>query len=651
MSEIEVPVTLQLTVRDIAVQIEREVKKLAKVSPFSEETSKQTAKKVGKEVQTAMGGALEHALRAFRYYKGYPFIAEMIKSIENVFKEPRKLLVETVGEVGIEKMEAAYKPGKLEKEDLGSITKETDTTLQKIAIINKGSSNTLNSIVGTLSGVIGSVNALTIGLLAISSIFLKGIGEMMGGFFEAFQPLYNVLRTIGKLVGMIVASVVNLLVPFLMLIAYLLVPILKIMNFIFRPIFLILMKGMQGTVKLLNDLISTILKGGGDLGVILGSIIKVIIDTLAPFFAAFLSVITPIIQGVLGWLGQAIYDFLTMNVEEVTKQIPILGGVIGFAIKAMQMLIGAILGFIVGLVGKESFADMGILTKEMTSNLTKVNAGFRLGEGIAKIMIQMAIAFGTLLGYFVDTIIPQIGAWIEKLKADPLGALWDLLVGTLKLIIDSFKALLLGTGKKFYKTTLEFEPTWMGEPPKLKEVTKEKEELTLGEIFEQQGLIGAVNKLAKDFTGIDIIGYWNGTLKPALDSLVKMITALATVFENWSKNINTNIIPNLERWVKSAINKLVETALPTYSVTKIAAKMITGKDMVISPTGTLISTHPEDYIIATRTPERLGGRNSSGEEVTINLTVNSSASNPRDLAREISKELQYALRNRSSYGY
>jgi hypothetical protein len=60
-------------------------------------------------------------------------------------------------------------------------------------------------------------------------------------------------------------------------------------------------------------------------------------------------------------------------------------------------------------------------------------------------------------------------------------------------------------------------------------------------------------------------------------------------------------------------------------------------DAIISPNGNIITTAPDDYLIATKTPGSLG--NSNGTNITVNVTVQGSVTTEKELANSISSIL------------
>ena len=71
-------------------------------------------------------------------------------------------------------------------------------------------------------------------------------------------------------------------------------------------------------------------------------------------------------------------------------------------------------------------------------------------------------------------------------------------------------------------------------------------------------------------------------------------------------------------------------------------------DAIISPNGNIITTAPDDYLIATKTPGSLG--NSNGTNITINVTVQGSVTTEKELASSISS-LIFNQRSRGILSY
>jgi hypothetical protein len=95
-----------------------------------------------------------------------------------------------------------------------------------------------------------------------------------------------------------------------------------------------------------------------------------------------------------------------------------------------------------------------------------------------------------------------------------------------------------------------------------------------------------------------------------------------------SEDLELSFIGNM------ATNPL-QTIAKTFSVSNILDKL-TGSnvsDAIISPSGNVISTHPDDYLIATKTPETLGG----GGSVNVNPTYYITVSDKREFENMLRK--------------
>jgi hypothetical protein len=81
--------------------------------------------------------------------------------------------------------------------------------------------------------------------------------------------------------------------------------------------------------------------------------------------------------------------------------------------------------------------------------------------------------------------------------------------------------------------------------------------------------------------------------------------------------------------IGSILGNLLSPKLPSWTGIFGGGEELT--DAIISPNGNLLSTHPDDYLIATKTPETLG----KGQgEMIINVTYNiSGVSSPSDVKK------------------
>jgi phage-related protein len=118
-------------------------------------------------------------------------------------------------------------------------------------------------------------------------------------------------------------------------------------------------------------------------------------------------------------------------------------------------------------------------------------------------------------------------------------------------------------------------------------------------------ILGAIILVAKAFTILSTV------LVDILTVITKVATFLTNVFTAAINGVGDAILwlaeqfEKLYKWVEKVVNKMSQ-------IGDGMGKVITGKiskvnDAVVSPSGNIISTHPDDYIIATKDPSSLGG--------------------------------------------
>jgi len=149
----------------------------------------------------------------------------------------------------------------------------------------------------------------------------------------------------------------------------------------------------------------------------------------------------------------------------------------------------------------------------------------------------------------------------------------------------------------------------------------------------------------------DLLPVMNALLwvtKEVLFFLSQGLDAVKTGFEGWAWIIGVVIdaVKELVSWIKSALDWINKLLSPLNKVSNGLTGLTGGKavttanimsgskkvnDAIISPDGRIITTHPDDYLIATKNPGGMGG-------MTIYIE-NVYGMNPRELSRALKNEL------------
>lgn len=153
-------------------------------------------------------------------------------------------------------------------------------------------------------------------------------------------------------------------------------------------------------------------------------------------------------------------------------------------------------------------------------------------------------------------------------------------------------------------------------------------------------LVGAVVILAK------LLQYMIIVVTEVLTVVTKLATFLAKVFKATLDGIADAIIwviakfKELIDWVERALSKIGQVGKSVLGAFG-GGKKSKVNDAVISPSGDVISTHPDDYIIATKDPGSLAG---GGFVVNINGGNYLSESAAQELGDMIIKQLSFQMR-------
>lgn len=139
-------------------------------------------------------------------------------------------------------------------------------------------------------------------------------------------------------------------------------------------------------------------------------------------------------------------------------------------------------------------------------------------------------------------------------------------------------------------------------------------------------------------------------LDPILNFFKKISTEITSAIDKVGNWIEENIINPIKNLFNSIIN-WVKNLLPGGS----GGKSSSVSDAIIAPGGKVITTDPQDYLIATKDPNSLLGSNRGTTISTMNVNIAvqelNSDTQLRELADKISKEIQRKISYGSSGGY
>lgn len=157
---------------------------------------------------------------------------------------------------------------------------------------------------------------------------------------------------------------------------------------------------------------------------------------------------------------------------------------------------------------------------------------------------------------------------------------------------------------------------------------------------------------------VTIIGKWLGELPGKLWAIV--FAAWSTI-STWPDKIWNNILKPAFQAVADAMRSAVDSIRNIgqgiiASITSAAGRagnfvrsVIGVRDAVIAPGGRLITTDPQDYLIATKNPKALGGGGGSTINININSPVVRNDSDIKMLIKEFSRVMQREQRRYTSY--
>jgi len=460
-------------------------------------------------------------------------------------------------------------------------------------------------------------------------IMFLGTGLLIKVIADVLTAMWGGFKSLTKVWGGILAMITKMVEPFVNLVIPLLLPFLRIMslmakmiNMTIMPIFNAMMKAFAPKGEVMTAAMDKIM--GGD---IMGGIGIVLADTANTFMEMrdeIKAKLMPLFEMLGGW----IMSFLTMDLTEVHNTInellgDQLGTVVNMFIDMLYFGISAITGFIAQLVGAENFNK--VFGEDAFKDVEETNKGFAAGVNIGEVLQGL----WTELDNFLTAIIEN-----------PVGTLWTLFTDTLNNLITAFSELVFGVkgGKEF-----SYEEVMSGAAePKAAPSGERPGDLT--QIMRDEGLIGAINKIVSDITGVDFKKMWDDHLQPAFTALALAVnTAITTAFgENgeggvWGDFVtamgskNSGLIGALNAWTDNmlgfanpaqylmdAISDWVSKAFSEGGDdAKDEGYTLVNQDFISRPGQGTSHFSPDDTIIGIKDPSKLGG----GGGNTYNITV------------------------------
>jgi len=254
-----------------------------------------------------------------------------------------------------------------------------------------------------------------------------------------------------------------------------------------------------------------------------------------------------------------------------------------------------------------------------TTSIQALRTRFDIGIGIIKEWIEaFATAFRAMKVRF-DIGVDIVKSWIEVLGTAfaAIKTRFDIGVGIIRAWVDTFDTILTAA--------------W-----------------TTG--------ISAVRGLAK--------WIWDtatGVLKPVFDFLKPLSTWLSSLFKSVFNFVSDqlkgplNLGKAMFNAIMDAVNAAVDAAKKLMSSVQNAASGLTGgvipkaaRDLIISPSGAF-STHPDDFLIATKNPHSLGGGGNYNITINVSVAKMDSSSDIEALAERLSQAMERNLKRAGNY--
>jgi len=479
------------------------------------------------------------------------------------------------------------------------------------------------SVGGTIGAFFGQLIGIVVGIASVLALIAAGIFALIVGISAlgvAFKPILKILQAIGRVLGATLVPISMVIMTLLQPLIWVLMPFVRLMNAIFRP----LRTAMAEFFKKNKELIKS-----GDLFGILGGLF----DALKPAIVGLVSAIGSIVMPLFGLLGEWIIGFLTINLDELKMTLEKLlgkdlGDTVSMFINVLHWAISAVAGFAAQLAGEENFDKL--FGAGAFEDVMKKNEGAAAGKGLAETLQKLWTIFNE---------------WITAFTNDPLGTVYSTMIGAITSFTSNIKQLLFGTGvpKGLTVGTPNYKPS-----PQI------PVQDTIETVFEEKGLIGAINMLVSQFTGIDVgkfwadlNTYWADTLKPVLDkawtTINKFLTtewaSMLTAFTSLNNSLGTaatafSIITGT--WLADQIKSAIISWLGPKP--KDSGSGVIHNDFIMRPGQGAVSFSPNDTVFGLKNPGSLsdGGNSTS---IVINVSGNVDDKTARFITDTVQREI------------
>lgn len=756
MADIQVPVTLELTVKDMTVKLERELKKVKAMPGMDESSAKKAGQTLGKEVKNPLAKAVIDAFRAVRYMKFAPAVRSMFgldnleklaKGTSNKMKEmqdmgifematistakPKKpTKVPSLEDMGIFKMATVAPPMAPEAGVMESLGTEIIGGLTGLGAFI---ADALALIPSALAGVL--VGILTAALAVAFTLVLTGIMKVFEGFMSVFESVFSILKIIGKLIGLIVWPFVGIFIPLFVALTRPLTIVAKMLMVIFRPFYKRIMDAMKDQMAS-----GSITDAMGLVGIAFTETTKAFVGMITLAFLQVMAWAVKLLISAFFFASKLLLvalfglaKLITLIIVGIARLIPFGGGA-GLEAGAMGALgdVGSTIALAIGqfeMTENLWAAIIDTFVSDFETQFYKMaDSTLNLSESLKpanQYLIDLATALDPTFGEAVQTVLTiaeNAGDAMDKIalgEGDLTTKLTNIFTifttGTTDLTTytDALKlawsdlASVVALSETAISTSVENIITKLDElMPKKTETTAPSPsefvgppspftgsrtwELGLGP-GDTEAMAAAMKDVAKylDDMGVDIssstfttemataeekfktLGTFtvtgadlqrlkgssdlvDGALATNKDSFLMTTQAASTAMtgvkgsmDSVKNKVTSDVLPNIVSWFKAAVKAAANAAVA--GLPALPPKPV--GDAIITPSGQVIQTSPADYIMAMTNPEKLAGMGGGGGNVTINLSINATSTDSKTLADQISKELQYKLRNRSLYGY
>jgi hypothetical protein len=189
--ELSVPVHLELTVSDISVKLQNELKKVEAMSGMSPAKAEKSGKAFAKGMESPLKRIFTESMNAIRYMRFAPVIRSVGRG-----------------------MNAAGEAGGAEAGEEGGL---------------------LGAIGGSLASIAAETIIIAVAIVALTLIMMA-LMQGFAGFTSAFDSFFALMKVIGKLIGMMALPLALIFVPLFLVLARLFIPVLRVLYTLFRPV-------------------------------------------------------------------------------------------------------------------------------------------------------------------------------------------------------------------------------------------------------------------------------------------------------------------------------------------------------------------------------------------------------------------------------